>query len=46
MKGNEAYLQKMLNYHKNDVVIMEELYLKLRPWIPGHANLGEKKRAG
>lgn len=40
VRGNEEYLQKMLDYNKNDVVIMEELYLKLRPWIPAHANLG------
>lgn len=40
VRGNEEYIQKMLNYNKDDVVIMEELYLKLRPWIPAHANLG------
>lgn len=37
---SKAAIQKMLNYNKDDVVIMEELYLRLRPWIPAHANLG------
>lgn len=44
--GSDQAGEKMLTYNKKDVVIMEELYLKLRPWIPGHANLGGKKRAG
>lgn len=38
--GDETKLQKMCDYNQTDVVIMEELYLKLRPWIPSHANLG------
>lgn len=40
VRGNEKALTKMITYNKRDVVIMEELYLKLRPWIPAHANLG------
>jgi ssDNA-binding Zn-finger/Zn-ribbon topoisomerase 1 len=40
VRGNEERLEKMITYNKRDVVIMEELYLKLRPWIPAHANLG------
>jgi hypothetical protein len=38
--GDEIALEKMLHYNKDDVIIMEELYLWLRPWIPAHANLG------
>jgi RNase P subunit RPR2 len=38
--GDEKALEKMNHYNKDDVVIMEELYLWLRPWIPSHANLG------
>ena len=38
--GDEKALAKMLAYNKDDSVIMEELYLRLRPWIPGHPNLG------
>jgi hypothetical protein len=33
-------LQTMLKYNKRDVVILEELYLKIRPWIKAHPNLG------
>lgn len=40
VRGSEQHLQKMLDYNKDDVLIMEELYLKLRPWIPAHSNLG------
>jgi RNase P subunit RPR2 len=40
VEGSEEHLQKMLDYNKKDVKIMEELYLYLRPWIPAHANLG------
>ena len=40
VKGSDAAGEKMLVYNKKDVVIMEELYLKLLPWIPNHANLG------
>jgi DNA polymerase elongation subunit (family B) len=40
VRGSEKHLQKMVDYNKDDVLIMEELYLKLRPWIPSHANLG------
>jgi hypothetical protein len=33
-------LDKMLKYNKRDVVILEELYLKIRPWMKGHPNVG------
>lgn len=36
--GKQA-LNKMLEYNKKDVLIMEELYVRLRPWIKGHPNL-------
>jgi hypothetical protein len=38
--GNKEALEKMALYNKNDVCILEELYLKLRPWIKSHPNLG------
>ncbi len=38
--GDDDALSKMATYNQDDVYIMEELYLKLRPWIPSHANLG------
>lgn len=37
--GDPEALQKMLNYNINDSYILEEIYLKLRPWIKGHPNL-------
>jgi DNA polymerase III epsilon subunit-like protein len=36
---DEQALKTMLKYNKRDVVILEELYMKLRPWIKGHPNL-------
>ena len=29
----------MLKYNKRDVTLLEEVYLKLRPWIKAHPNL-------
>lgn len=36
MKGDRACWQKMGEYNRNDVVIMEPLYERLRPWINRH----------
>jgi len=38
-QGNKTYLNKMLEYNMQDVNILEELYLKLRPWISNHPNI-------
>jgi len=40
MNGNKESLKKMDRYCQNDVKILEELYLKLRPYIHGHPNCG------
>jgi predicted RNA-binding Zn-ribbon protein involved in translation (DUF1610 family) len=32
-------LNEMLDYNKQDVVILEELYLRIRPWIKSHPNV-------
>lgn len=40
LDGDSEALQYMLDYNKKDVVILEELYLKLRPWIKNHPNIG------
>jgi hypothetical protein len=37
--ANEA-LEVMREYCDNDVGILEELYVKIRPWIKGHPNIG------
>jgi len=37
--GDKESLNYMSTYCENDTSILEELYLKLRPWIKGHPNL-------
>ena len=37
--GNNTALHTMLKYNKRDVAILEEFYLKMRPWIKGHPNV-------
>ena len=38
--GDEKALEKMDMYCRNDVKILEELYIALRPYITNHPNLG------
>jgi len=40
MEGKQNALNKMVEYNRNDVVILEELYVLLRPWINSHPNIG------
>ena len=40
VNGYEASLDKMLKYNMRDVTILEELYLRIRPWMKGNPNLG------
>ena len=40
MNGNKEALGNMLNYNERDVVGLEQVYLKLRPYIKNHPNLG------
>jgi DNA polymerase III epsilon subunit-like protein len=37
--GDKKALAEMLAYNKNDVGVLEEVYVKLRPWIKDHPNL-------
>jgi hypothetical protein len=39
-KGDTKYLGMMLKYNKMDVHLEEEVYLKLRPWMEKHPNIG------
>lgn len=39
LEGDKEALQYMLKYNKKDVEILEEVYLKLRPWIKNHPNI-------
>lgn len=40
LDGDQKALKYMLKYNKKDVTILEEVYLKLRPWIKNHPNMG------
>lgn len=40
MFGNQEALDYMFKYNKKDVEILEEVYLKLLPWIKNHPNMG------
>lgn len=40
LEGDKEALDYMLTYNKKDVAILEEVYLKLRPWIKNHPNMG------
>jgi hypothetical protein len=37
--GDRVAIDKMLDYNKNDVVILEELYVRLRPWMNTHPSM-------
>ena len=40
LKGDEEALKKMKQYNIGDILSLEELYLKLRPWIKSSVNFG------
>uniref|UniRef100_A0A6M3XN35 Putative RNase_H superfamily protein n=1 Tax=viral metagenome TaxID=1070528 RepID=A0A6M3XN35_9ZZZZ len=40
INGDNKALKEMEKYNRYDVTALEELYLKLRPWIRSHPNLG------
>lgn len=39
MEGRQQHLDYMLEYNKKDVQILEEVYLKMAPWIKGGPNM-------
>lgn len=39
MEGDRKAWKKMLSYNRNDVLLTEKLYLKLRPWLKTHPNI-------
>jgi hypothetical protein len=39
LDGDEKAWKKMVKYNNNDVVLLEKLYLKLRPYITNHPNV-------
>jgi len=40
VKGNQQALDDMSKYNDQDVLVLEEVYLKMRPWIKPHPNIG------
>jgi DNA polymerase elongation subunit (family B) len=38
--GDDDALKEMELYNRHDVEVLEEVYLKIRPWVKGHPNLG------
>lgn len=40
MAGKQKAWDSMARYNKQDVVLLEEVYLKLRPWIKSHPRVG------
>lgn len=41
MAGDEKALRRMLRYCKNDVVLLEAVYMRLRPYMRSHPNLAD-----
>lgn len=39
MIGDKKSLDDMLKYNKQDVVVLEEIYCKMLPWIKNHPNM-------
>lgn len=39
MEGNQEALDYMTSYNKKDVIILEEVFIRLRPWVRGLPNL-------
>lgn len=37
--GDETALQEMLDYNDQDVILLEDVYVRLRPWIKSHPNM-------
>lgn len=40
MNGDMKAWKKMCRYNKQDVVLLEKVYLALRPWMDNHPNVG------
>lgn len=41
LSGNKQAQEQMLDYNAQDVVLLEEVYKHLLPWIPNHPNHGQ-----
>jgi hypothetical protein len=39
INGDKASWNKMVKYNKQDVLLLEKVYMRLRPWMNSHPNL-------
>ena len=39
MNGDKSAWEQMKAYNVQDVILLEEVYLRLRPWIQNHPNV-------
>jgi DNA polymerase elongation subunit (family B) len=39
LKGDKKSWDKMIEYNKQDVLLLEKIYLKFRPWMTNHPNM-------
>ena len=39
MQGDKKSWKRMVDYNKQDVVLLEKVYLALRPWMTNHPNI-------
>ena len=46
MKGDHDAWKRMEEYNRNDVVLLEAVYEKMRPWVRQHPNHGVYDEAG
>lgn len=42
LRGDPGSWRKMMDYNKQDVVLLEKIYLKLRPWMKNHPDMNGK----
>jgi predicted RNA-binding Zn-ribbon protein involved in translation (DUF1610 family) len=40
LEGDEEAFEKMVEYNIQDVHLLEDVYKRMRPWIPNHPNVG------
>lgn len=45
LRNNDEAWQELMEYNVQDVKTLEEVYLKLRPWIKNHPNVGVYKES-
>ncbi len=39
LSGDKNSIRKLLTYNKRDVILLRDVYLKLRPWVENHPNI-------